>query len=106
MLFNVGDYVTRESYNNDTVFKIIEIKDSIAILQGVNIRLIADSNISDLVLCEKCKEDLETDDSKLLERMDSFNKLNRDINDFENVDKYIKENCAYGCKYFILEKIN
>ena len=27
MLFNVGDYVTRESYNNDTVFKIIEIKD-------------------------------------------------------------------------------
>ena len=35
-----------------------------------------------------------------------FNKLNRDINDFENVDKYIKENCAYSCKYFILEKIN
>lgn len=35
-----------------------------------------------------------------------FNKLNRDINDFENVDKYIKENCAYDCKYFILEKIN
>ena len=35
-----------------------------------------------------------------------FNKLNRDINDFENVDKYIKENCADGCKYFILEKIN
>ncbi len=35
-----------------------------------------------------------------------FNKLNRDINDFENVDKYIKGNCAYGCKYFILEKIN
>lgn len=35
-----------------------------------------------------------------------FNKLNRDINVFENVDKYIKENCAYGCKYFILEKIN
>ena len=29
MLFNVGDYVTRESYNNDTVFKIIEIKDNI-----------------------------------------------------------------------------
>ena len=35
-----------------------------------------------------------------------FNKLNRDINDFENVDKYIKENCSYVCKYFILEKIN
>ena len=78
MLFNVGDYVTRASYNNDTVFKIIDIKDDIAILQGVNIRLIADSNVSDLVFCEKCKEDLETDDSKLLERMDSFSHLNRD----------------------------
>lgn len=78
MLFNVGDYVTRASYNNDTVFKIIDIKDDIAILQGVNIRLIADSNVSDLVFCEKCKEDLETDDSKLLERMDSFSNLNRD----------------------------
>ena len=55
MLFNVGDYVTRASYNNDTVFKIIDIKDDIAILQGVNIRLIADSNVSDLVFCEKCK---------------------------------------------------
>lgn len=33
------------------------------------------------------------------------NKSFNSINDFSNVDKYIKENCAYGCKYFILEKI-
>ena len=32
----------------------------------------------------------------------NFNK----INDFKNVEKYIKNNCAYECKYFILEKIN
>lgn len=32
------------------------------------------------------------------------NKINKPINDFENVKKYIEENCAYGCKYFILEK--
>ena len=31
----------------------------------------------------------------------NFNK----INDFNNVEKYIKENCAYDCKYFILERI-
>ena len=31
----------------------------------------------------------------------SFNK----INDYKNVDKYIKENCAYDCRYFILERI-
>lgn len=29
-----------------------------------------------------------------------FNKLN----DFENKENYIKNNCAYGCKYFVLEK--
>lgn len=32
----------------------------------------------------------------------NFNK----INDSRNIEKYIKENCAYDCKYFILEKIN
>ena len=32
------------------------------------------------------------------------NKLNNKINDYERVDNYIKENCAYGCKYFILER--
>lgn len=26
-------------------------------------------------------------------------------NNYKNLDKYIKENCAYGCKYFVLEKI-
>lgn len=32
------------------------------------------------------------------------NKLYNKINDYKNVEKYIKENCAYDCKYFILEK--
>ncbi len=30
-----------------------------------------------------------------------FNK----INDFKKVHTYIKDSCAYGCKYFILEKV-
>ena len=34
------------------------------------------------------------------------NKNYNKINDYQNVEKYIKENCAYGCRYFILEKIN
>ena len=34
------------------------------------------------------------------------NKLFNKINDYKNVDKYLKENCAYDCRYFILEKIN
>ena len=32
------------------------------------------------------------------------NKFFNKINDYNNVEKYIKENCAYDCKYFILEK--
>lgn len=26
------------------------------------------------------------------------------INDIKNLNKYIKENCAYECRYFVLEK--
>ena len=42
-------------------------------------------------------------------RLKGFNKkgnknLNK-INDYRNLDKYIKEYCAYDCKYFILEKV-
>lgn len=28
------------------------------------------------------------------------------INDKKQIDKYIKEECAYECRYFILEKID
>lgn len=31
----------------------------------------------------------------------NFNK----INDFESIKNYIKNNCAYDCKYFILKKL-
>lgn len=48
MPFNIGDLVTRNSYNNDTIFKIIDIDSGIAILKGVNIRLFADSELTDL----------------------------------------------------------
>jgi uncharacterized protein YutD len=36
----------------------------------------------------------------------SGNKNFKDINNYSNIDKYLKENCAYGCKYFILEREN
>lgn len=31
------------------------------------------------------------------------NKVSK-INNIENLEKYIKDNCAYDCKYFLLEK--
>ena len=48
MNFKLGDYVTRQSYNNDLVFQIIDIDDDIAYLRGVDVRLYADSELDDL----------------------------------------------------------
>ena len=35
---------------------------------------------------------------------DRKNKLFNNINDYTQIDKYIKENCAYECKHFIIKK--
>ena len=35
---------------------------------------------------------------------DKNNKLVKEHNNIENVDNYLTNNCAYGCKYFILKK--
>ena len=45
---NIGDLVTRNSYDNDLVFMIIDIEDDIYYLKGINVRLYADSTIDDL----------------------------------------------------------
>lgn len=55
----IGDFVTRNSYNNDTIFKIVDIKNDIVILKGVDIRLFADSKIDDLVKCDYVNKDDE-----------------------------------------------
>lgn len=36
---------------------------------------------------------------------DKKNKKCRDINNFDNLDKYIKGNCAFDCAYFVAKKI-
>ena len=33
------------------------------------------------------------------------NKLFNKINNYDKLDEYLKNNCAYGCKYFVLEKV-
>ena len=71
-MFNVGDYVTRKSYNNDIIFKIIDIKGDIYYLKGVSVRLYADSYVDDLVLC---KEDYEADSFR--PSIDEYRDLNR-----------------------------
>jgi len=52
MNFKVGDYVTRKSYGNDIVFVIVSIDNDVAVLKGYDIRLIANSPLSDLIFCD------------------------------------------------------
>ncbi len=35
----------------------------------------------------------------------SNNKKVKAINNINNLDSYIKDNCAYDCRYFLLEKV-
>lgn len=78
MLFNVGDYVTRISHNHDLVFRIKEINDDVAVLEGINIRLVADASLDDLKKCDEKSIDIEKEDRTFYEKMqDSFD-FNRD----------------------------
>lgn len=70
----MGDYVTRNSYKNDLVFKIIKIEEDVCYLIGVNIRLCADSNKDDLKKYEN--EEIERDE-EFLKKIEP-SKLERD----------------------------
>lgn len=37
---------------------------------------------------------------------ESTNKQVEEFNDINNLDDYIKNQCAYNCKYFVLKKIS
>ena len=74
MEFKVGDYVTRNSYQNDLIFRITKIKDDIYYLTGVNIRLCADSNVEDL---KKCDRNSDSEDEEFIKNIEMTN-LNRD----------------------------
>jgi len=70
-----GDYVTRISYNHDTLFKVINIKDNICYLKGAEVRLYADSPINDLKknnYVEKKEEVALEEKENLLDRSDFF----------------------------------
>ena len=64
MVFQVGDLVTRISYNHDVVFKILNIRGEVAYLKGVQVRLYADAPLEDLQLY--VKEDRDEEDEEIL----------------------------------------
>ena len=66
MEWKIGDLVTRESHQNDTVFKIIELNQEICYLKGLNIRLCADSPLSDL---KRYREEEDIEEREFLDRL-------------------------------------
>lgn len=73
MLFNVGDTVSRNSYKNDILFKIIEINNETVIIEGINERLVADANLKDL----KKENNVRENDDKVQSEIENDLKLDR-----------------------------
>ena len=69
-----GDYVSRKSYNNDIIFKVLNIKDEVYYLKGQDVRLYADSFKEDLVKEElrEEKEEITVENDDLSDRSDFF----------------------------------
>ncbi len=77
-MIKVGDIVSRNKYNNDTLFKVVKIENDIYYLCGIEIRLCADSELSDLKKEEiNIKE--EEDDERIL---DTLNITKEERDDF------------------------
>lgn len=74
MKYKIGDLVTRKSYENDLVFKIVAIEDEY-VLKGIYVRLFADSPEEDL---EVYNEEKEEEEKIFKERLKEENTLNRD----------------------------
>ena len=72
-MFKIGDSVTRKSYNNDIVFKIVAIDNDIYYLSGLDVRLCADAKEDDLIKCEN----YVNEENELLNEVRKFNDFER-----------------------------
>lgn len=72
MKIEKGSIVTRNSYNNDVVFIVVDIKEDIAYLKGADVRLYADAYLSDLTIAESVDDYRPEISNELLERDEYF----------------------------------
>ncbi len=102
MNFKIGDYVSRNSYENDVVFKIIDIKDDIAFLKGFDVRLVADSNINDLSLVDSNNLDIEINELESDRNEDDFFYLPAKILHIDGDEEYLNKCLEYYKKNKVL----
>lgn len=77
MLFKIGDYVSRNSYNNDTLFKVTSYDDKLYYLTGVDVRLCADSPEEDLKLEDPTSCNIEKEDEETIDKANEMVDLDR-----------------------------
>lgn len=94
-MFYKDDYVTRKSYNNDIVFKILFLQHNIAILKGVDVRLKADAQINDLNKLEMTRNADENIDLPIK----SGNYLNGKVLHIDGDNEYLKRSMKLYEKY-------
>ncbi len=71
-MYNIklNDYVARKSYNKDILFQVIGINKDIYYLKGIDMRIYADANVSDLEIVENIQKffnDLEKRENRVCE---------------------------------------
>ena len=69
-IIKVGDIVSRNKYNNDMYFKVDKIENEIYYLVGIDIRLCADSELSDLKKEDIVLDEKDAEDERFLETID------------------------------------
>lgn len=93
----IGALVTRYKYNHDVVFKIIDISNNVAILQGVCVRLSADAPLSDLKIYDK----EETQEQIELEFSRNSKLINGCVLHLDGDENYLKKCLEIYKKYDI-----
>ena len=106
-MLKVGDIVTRKKYNNVILFRVEKIIDNKVILSGIDLRLYADADSSDLVLStiskkkEKYEEVRNIDNENFFLIPGSIVHLDSDKNYLDKCLEYYKNQRikCYGYKY-------
>lgn len=102
MQFNVGDIVSRNSYNNDVVFEIVSIEGDIAYLKGSYIRLCADAPLYDLKLDDANRDEYDPMTEDLMLDRDEYFYLPGKILHIDGDEDYLKKSLDFYKKAGVL----
>ncbi|MBR1417168.1 MAG: sporulation peptidase YabG [Bacilli bacterium] len=96
-MIEIGNYVTRNSYSNDTIFKVINRKKDILYLKGVEYRLYADAPVTDCVLVDEkdIKDDFEPEIINYHEDRSEYFYLPGKILHLDGDESYLKRCMKY-----------